>query len=378
MSYDELMAEADSNSALWHTYDSNTQEGRDAQKALENRNNAIFSYSDAVYGTKTTPLSADGTREHSFDADAYYQSLVSRGGDGDRTYSPQPVPSFSEWMQGGEYQMLSDQYSKLGQQSMENILAQLSARTGGLASSYAAQVAQQGYNDYMDQLMEVARSMYEGDRAAMLAENEAAYDRYRDSVSDANYERQLQYDLAAQQAAKDEKDEADARDRVLQQLAMNGDLSALDSSLLGATGLTDEELQGYADYYTNLIAAQEAEAAKKSTGGGGTPAPKLGVLDTILGMDRSHAEDYLMSNVGKDHVARYLEMYDEAKKAEAAKIMSYNDLSKSAKSKLTSMQLQMRRDGGLTEAQKNSLSRAVESGEITEEELEYMMQVLGI
>ena len=327
MSYSELMDEAKANSAAWHTADEQTR------KDLENRNNAIYSYSDAVYGTKTTPLSKDGTREHTFDADSYYQSLVSKGREGGSrsTYSPQPIPSFGEWMQGSEYQMLSDQYSKLGQQSMENILAQLSARTGGLASSYAASAAQQGYNDYMGQLMDVARSMYEGDRAAMLAENEAAYDRYRDSVNDANYENQLQYnryrdsvndanyerqlllDRAAQQAAQDEKNKAEARDRVETFLSRSGDLSALDSELLGATGLTDAELHGYADYYTNLIAAQQAEAAKKSTGGGDEPKPKLGVLDTILGMDRDHAEDYLMSNVDKENVARYLAMYDAAK-----------------------------------------------------------------
>ena len=110
--------------------------------------------------------------------------------------------SYEDWTQGDQYRALANRYGQQGKMSMQDVLGQVSSRTGGLASSYAQTVAQQQYNDYMNQLETVAREMYNNDRSELEDQykymsdyNDTMYDRYRDSLSDYND------DLAAAQAA---------------------------------------------------------------------------------------------------------------------------------------------------------------------------------
>lgn len=101
--------------------------------------------------------------------------------------------NYDDWTKGSQYQALADRYGNNGRMSMQDVLGQVSSRTGGLASSYATTAAQQQYNQYMAQLEEVARQMYSQDRSDLLdnanlyrnlANDE--YDRYRDSLADYN------------------------------------------------------------------------------------------------------------------------------------------------------------------------------------------------
>ena len=71
------------------------------------------------------------------------------------------------------YQQYADQYTLAGDRAMQDTLGEVSARTGGLASSYATGASQGAYNSYMQQLAakvpelySLAYSMYqdEGDR----------------------------------------------------------------------------------------------------------------------------------------------------------------------------------------------------------------------
>lgn len=79
------------------------------------------------------------------------------------------------------YQMYSEQYTRKGQQAMDDALTALSARTGGIANSYSQSAAQNSYNSYMadlaakiPELQQIARQMYDTDR-------NFAYDQYRDA-----------------------------------------------------------------------------------------------------------------------------------------------------------------------------------------------------
>ena len=110
--------------------------------------------------------------------------------------------SYEDWTQGDQYRALANRYGQQGKMSMQDVLGQVSSRTGGLASSYAQTVAQQQYNDYMNQFETMAREMYQNDRSELEDQykymsdyNDTMYDRYRDSLSDYND------DLAAAQAA---------------------------------------------------------------------------------------------------------------------------------------------------------------------------------
>lgn len=101
--------------------------------------------------------------------------------------------NYEDWTKGSQYQSLADRYGNNGRMSMQDVLGQVAARTGGLASSYATTAAQQQYNQYMEQLEEVARQMYSQERGdimdtANLYRNLAndEYGRYRDSLADYN------------------------------------------------------------------------------------------------------------------------------------------------------------------------------------------------
>ena len=89
------------------------------------------------------------------------------------------------------YQQYKDAYTRMGQQAMEDTLGTVSARTGGLASSYAGVASQSAYNNYMQQLADkipelkqLAYQMYQGD----LQNKQNAFNNYN-ALSDTEYSR---------------------------------------------------------------------------------------------------------------------------------------------------------------------------------------------
>lgn len=80
------------------------------------------------------------------------------------------------------YQQYADMYTRNGQDAMQSTLAELAARTGGVASSYAASAGNQAYNTYMQQL---------ADRIPELRNQ--AYNEWRDNLNNQyNYLSTLQ------------------------------------------------------------------------------------------------------------------------------------------------------------------------------------------
>lgn len=98
----------------------------------------------------------------------------------DRLLDAANAMNYQDFTKGDEYNNLSQQYTDRGNKAMENTLAQVSARTGGLASSYATRASQNSYNDYMSQLEDAARSLY-GQR---LNEKQEAYQLARSNADD--------------------------------------------------------------------------------------------------------------------------------------------------------------------------------------------------
>ena len=124
------------------------------------------------------------------------------------------------------YQQYKDTYTRAGQRGMQDTLAQVSARTGGLASSYAESAAQQTYNNYMAQLADkvpelyqLAYSMYmddltqdRNDLSMLMGLDDTAYGRwsddrnfgynaYRDQVADRQWQQQFDYNASRDQVA---------------------------------------------------------------------------------------------------------------------------------------------------------------------------------
>ena len=220
---------------------------------------------------------------------------------------------YADWTKSDQYKALADRYGAQGQMSMQDVLGQISSRTGGLASSYATTAAQQQYNNYMAQLEEIARQMYSGDRSDLIENlgvmndaNSVGYNRYlnelgqyntdysnlynqyrdligdsqwnqnfqyqqnRDSISDKRYDQEYadsRSDYADSQTATSK---ADAQNRINAYLAAYGAVADLDPSLVSASGYTQSELNTLARYYAEQKAMEQAAAAKKARSSSGS------------------------------------------------------------------------------------------------------------
>lgn len=187
--------------------------------------------------------------------------------------------SYEDWLKSDEYAALRDRYNTLGQMGMQNVLGQISGRTGGMASSYATTAAQQQYNEYLAQLEEVARGMYGEERSDLMENFNVAqslaqddYSRYMDEVNQYYKDREWIYGVNRDNIADEryetenakneaEQTQADARDRIAVHLAANGSLADLDPELITASGYTQAELEAQEQYYAGLRADNEQASA---------------------------------------------------------------------------------------------------------------------
>ena len=194
--------------------------------------------------------------------------------------------NYEDWTQSDQYKTLADRYGIQGEMTMQDVLGQISSRTGGLASSYAATAAQQQYNDYMAQLEEVARQMFAGERSDVIENAQLAreygqqeYQRYLDQLNLQNNRNSTALGIINQMMgytsdqlnnkyAQDQNSKAEAQDRINAYLAAYGNLADLDPTLIETSGYTQGELAALEQYYANQQAHEAAAAAKKNTGSG--------------------------------------------------------------------------------------------------------------
>lgn len=206
------------------------------------------------------------------------------------------------------YQQYKDTYTRAGQRGMQDTLAQVSARTGGLASSYAESSAQQTYNNYMAQLADkvpelyqLAYSMYmddltqdRNDLSMLMGLDDTAYGRwsdernfgynaYRDQVADRQWQTQFDY-----QKAQD--------------------------------ALAQQNWQTQWDYQLQQDALAREDALKKLTSGGknnnnNNKTDNQSILKTIYGMDsEDEVYDYLVSRgLNITQTENYMNLYSEHK-----------------------------------------------------------------
>lgn len=121
-------------------------------------------------------------------------------------------PAFSyDYRADPTYQRYQESYTRAGERAMQDTLGQVSARTGGLASSYAGAAAQQTYDGYMTALNDQIPALYQAAYGRYMDQQNAdyqklnmlqglegtAYARYRDQVGDAQWRENR--DLAREQ-----------------------------------------------------------------------------------------------------------------------------------------------------------------------------------
>lgn len=174
------------------------------------------------------------------------------------------------------YQAYKRQYTDLGNKAMRNTLGQVSARTGGLASSYATSAAQQSYNDYMTQLANIIPQLeaqaYNRASNSLNMYNQADtrdYGRYRDTLQDL-YNRQGMYQGLD---ATDYSRWADALQNLYSQNGMylNMDQNELARYQAGQSDMYNQlkAMQDYNDWEYDMWLADQAALAAAGGGGGG-------------------------------------------------------------------------------------------------------------
>ena len=214
------------------------------------------------------------------------------------SYDPEKDPT---------YQQYKESYTRSGERAMQDTLGQVSARTGGLASSYAGSAAQQTYDNYMGaladkipELKQLAYSMYQDEgntqRAnleMLVALEQGDYAKYadllaqyntdrsfdygvhRDNISDERYNNEWNYSVGRDQIADKRYDDETAYNRETykdeteynralakaQTLAAGGDFSGYK-----ALGYTDQEIAGLKSAYNK---AQASVRSGKPGGKGG-------------------------------------------------------------------------------------------------------------
>ncbi len=278
------------------------------------------------------------------------------------TYDPEMMPSFNytydsemralidqilnsnlaDWKKGDQYAALRDQYAANGEMGMNDLLGQVASRTGGLASSYAASVANQEYNDWMSKLEQAAREMYQQDRSDKLNSLGVlsdAYDReygaYGDRLNQWNTDRNFAYQQAQDALANQWKqkewdynmsqDEWNKAAQQAEMMASYGDFSGYK-----ALGYTDSQIESMRQAYQ---IAQTAKAKSGSSGGkkSGDSGMKLSVakdnakqgiftqdvLDALH--NAGYSDDYLESAYG----------YERTSAAGSGNVPSFGDLKRS-------------------------------------------------
>lgn len=180
--------------------------------------------------------------------------------------------NLADWKKGDQYSALRDQYAANGEMGMNDLLGQVSSRTGGLASSYAASVANQEYNDWMSKLEQAAQEMYQQERSDQLNNlgvlddvYNREYGEYTDQLNQWNNDRNFAYQQeqdalsdAWKQKEWDYSMSQDEYNRLAQQadnLAAYGDFSGYK-----ALGYTDSQINKMRQAY------QIAQAAKAKSG----------------------------------------------------------------------------------------------------------------
>lgn len=234
------------------------------------------------------------------------------------TYDPEKDPT---------YQQYKESYTRNGERAMQDTLGQVSARTGGLASSYASSAAQQTYDGYMSaladkipELRQLAYSMYQDEGNEMRANLEMLmaleqgdyakytdllgqwntdrnfdYGVHRDQISDNRYNNEWNYQVGRDDIADKRYEDETAWERSQytsekeynQALAKAQTLAAAgDFSGYKALGYTDAEIKNLKTAYDKAQRASVSGTRKgsSSSSGGGGNKGGTGNKDVYAGM----------------------------------------------------------------------------------------------
>lgn len=185
-------------------------------------------------------------------------------------------PFTYNYLEDPNYIALKGMYTREGDRAMQDTLGSVAARTGGMASSYAASAASQANNYFMSQLSdkipELQQIAYEAwlnnenmkreDLSMLMGLESTDYSRYLDSLSQWNTDRSFGYGMWRDQVNDQRYEDELAYDKNLamaQMLAQAGDFSGL----AGLWGMSDDQVQMLVDAYSREKQMGDSQAARE-------------------------------------------------------------------------------------------------------------------
>ncbi len=214
------------------------------------------------------------------------------------------------------WQQYKDQYTQGGRMAMMDTVGQAAALTGGYGSSYAQQVGQQTYNQYLQGLNEKIPELYQLAQSRYAQEGEALaqqyamtgdmaadeYGRYQDAYSQwlnqlglAREDEQRAYDRGQTQWQTQYGIQQDNYDRLSSLITSTG--YTPDGQELAAAGMSEGEAAALRQYYTQASAPSYSTSGSTGSAAGTGDGSESGILSAMLALgDDTAAWDYLMSS----------------------------------------------------------------------------------
>lgn len=171
--------------------------------------------------------------------------------------------NYDTFTEGDSYKSLEKRYQTGGQKAMQDTVGQVSARTGGLASSYATVAGQQTYNDWMGNLESAARALYDSEKQEMGDRYALANSMYLQERDEQRYD--------DERAEKDRLEgEGKAYNTVVALINAGTPIDKIDPALIAQTGYDPSHFDAMAKSYTDKQTEETLEGYKDTMDKGGT------------------------------------------------------------------------------------------------------------
>lgn len=188
-------------------------------------------------------------------------------------------------------------YEKNAQDNFNNTLAQISSRTGGLASSYAGQASQQAYQSTMSDayqiLYNLARSDYDADQQKQLNLANQYWNAYQSDLDLSNTNWDRLYSLYGLTNSQESTAAANEKESALM-AAYGGDYARL----AAAYGITEEQAKAYLNAASGTSSGGSggsgSSGSTNSTGTDGTSWVSAREKLYQAGVDKDDAYNWLV------------------------------------------------------------------------------------
>lgn len=303
------------------------------------------------------------------------------------------------------WQQYQSQYLREGERAMEDTLGQLSARTGGLSSSWAQTAGQQAQNYYASQaadkipeLYQLAYNMYLKDidtqiqdlgllndmsdrqynryRDTMsdwMNDRNFAYGVYRDDISDDRYKNEWNYNVNRDQISDNRYENETAYNRALQ-LLQAGIMPG--SDVLTQAGLTASQAAGILANRTKSSGGSGGRRVSSSGGGGGGSQDYAGLYKAA--QESGYPKSFISNNYKKYGFTSATGLYDGYQSWESGDGEESTGDNTDFKTRvLNNMKDVVSKNGGLNSAQINQLKTYVLWHTLTEEDVNEILDALG-